>query len=79
MSIGNCIMFHNTTVQKKFLWESEVFKRILFASFSFWKSEVGTNRKEREKNKKLSRRAEMVIRRGVDWRVAEFKVKKSRS
>jgi hypothetical protein len=43
------------------------------------KSEFGTNRKERGKNKKLSRRAEMVIRRGVDWRVAEFKVKKSRS
>jgi hypothetical protein len=56
-----------------------VFKRILFASFSFLKSEFGTNRKEREKNKKLSRRAEMVIRRGVDWRVAEFKVKKARS
>jgi hypothetical protein len=57
----------------------EAFKRILFTSFSFWKSEVGTNRKEKEKNKKISRRPEMVIRRGVDWRVAEFKVKKARS
>jgi hypothetical protein len=50
MSTENCIIFNTTTVQKEISWASEV--GILFASFSFLKSEFGTNRKEREKNKK---------------------------
>jgi hypothetical protein len=35
--------------------------------------------KRKGKKQKVLTRAEMVIRRGVDWRVAEFKVKKARS
>jgi hypothetical protein len=45
------------------------FSQVLF----FLKSEFGTNRKESEKNKKHSRRGEMVIRRGVDRRVSNSK------
>jgi hypothetical protein len=51
MSIGNCIIFHNTTVQKEIFVGIEAFKGILFPSFPFSKVN-GTNRKEREKNKK---------------------------
>ena len=54
-------------------------QKIPSGSFVFLKREFGTNWKESEKKQKTFERGEMVKRRGVDRRVAEFKVKKARS
>jgi hypothetical protein len=81
MSVGNCIIFDNTVVQKEIFVGLGIIQKISFRQFSFFKREFGTNSKEREKTQKLFEcvTVEMVKRRGVDLRVVGFKVKKSSS
>ena len=52
MSIGNYIIFHKTTVQKEIFVGIGSVQKNTFRQFFFLKSEFGTNRKERKKNKK---------------------------
>ncbi len=49
LEIAYC--FITQRFKKKFLWESEAFKRILFASFSFLKSELVQTEKKGKKTK----------------------------
>jgi hypothetical protein len=57
MSTENCIIFNTTTVQKEIFVGIGSIQKNTFRQFFFFQSEFGTNRKERGKNKKPSRRA----------------------
>jgi hypothetical protein len=71
VSMGNYIIFNNTTVQKNIFFVGlSSFKKSFFVSYFPTEKEV--------KSKKILESTEMIIWRGVDRRVVGFKVKKTR-
>jgi hypothetical protein len=71
VSMGNYIIFNNTTVQKNIFFVGlSSFKKSFFVSNFPTEKEV--------KSKKILESTEMIIWRGVDRRVVGFKVKKTR-